>query len=164
MTLPGGIFLSPFLLNSACVSHASRDSLLSVFHQFVRVDVAPPGGWQGETGNRFREGGIKKPPVESSGLWPCVTLYVTVCLREHRTVTPSLTACRGANRRAVSACHNPPGRNLCMLLPSHLFTEKWGNLSECANCSTICVYVCVHINTDTNIDRRLLSCWKLENY
>lgn len=124
MTLPGGIFLSLFLSDSLCVSHASRDSLLSVFHQFVRVDVAPPGGWHGETGNRFREGGIKKPPVESSGLWPCATLCVTVCMWERGTVTPSLTACRGANRRAVSACHNSPGRNLCMLLPSHLFTDK----------------------------------------
>lgn len=41
MTLPGGIFLSLLLSDSVRVSHASCDFLLSVFHQFVRVDVAP---------------------------------------------------------------------------------------------------------------------------
>lgn len=149
MTLPGGIFLSLFLSDSVCVSHASCDFLLSVFHQFVRVDAAPPGGWHGETGNRFREGGIKKPPVGSSGLWPCATLCVTVCMWEHRTVTGGLFQHVTTLLGEIFAC--------CCLL-----TCSQRSRPICLNYSTMCV----HINKDPNIDRNCYptGIWKTIKY
>lgn len=139
------ITLPALLSNYICVFHASHSSLLSVFHLFVRVMCPPPGGWQGETGNRFRRGGAaKKPPMGSSGLWPCAALSGLVCMWECWTVTPSLTACRGANRSnrgTLSTCQAVPSQHTAAL---SLYSFTGVSISVCGNCAALHVCLCMH--------------------
>lgn len=142
MTLPTGISLClPF---SQTISVSFMLLTVPCCRCFICLSE-PPGGWQGETGNRFRRGGAeKKPPMGSSGLWPCAALSGLVCMWECWTVTPSLTACRGANRSnrgTLSTCQAVPSQHTAAL---SLYSFTGVSISVCGNCAALHVCLCMH--------------------
>lgn len=100
-TLPAGIFLCLSFSQTLSVSpvHPTVPCCGCFICLSESMRPPPPGGWQGETGNRFRRGGHEKATGgEQRTVTLCSSLCVGVCVWECWTVTPSLTACRGANR------------------------------------------------------------------